>query len=82
MSGVDAYLTGVGICTGIGTTLLFIAVFGFLDIPPGSYLQYRLNVQSTPLRVACFVLAMGFFAAGVWTGWHFSSLALNQQMTR
>jgi hypothetical protein len=81
ISGLDAYLTGGGICIAIGMTLLSIAVFGFLDVPPGSYVQFRLNVKSTPLRVICLILSLGLFAAGIWMILHSSFLTLNPQMT-
>jgi uncharacterized membrane protein YgcG len=79
MSEIDTYWVGLSICLGIGSALLFIAVFGYLRIPPGGYVQYHLNVESTGLRVGCFLLSMGFFAAGTWTFWASPSGILLQQ---
>ena len=82
ISGLDAYFAYLAICVGIGTTLLFVAIWGFLYVPTVGNLLLRLNVKSTGLRVGCFLLSAGFFAVAIWMIRHFSSFAINLQMTK
>jgi hypothetical protein len=53
-------------CLGIGIWLLFTAVSGFLDVSMRGYVFFSLQVKSTPFRIVCFVLSVGFLTAAIW----------------
>jgi hypothetical protein len=62
MSTPDNYLTYGLMCLGIGGTLLYAAITGFLDVS----IVFGLQLKSTRVRVVCFVLSVPFFAVGIW----------------
>jgi hypothetical protein len=75
MSTPDDYLTYGLLCLGIGITLLYAAIAGFLDIEIRGTSVFGLRVKSTRLRVVLFVLSVGFFAVASWMIRHFLSPA-------
>jgi hypothetical protein len=66
LRNLENYGTYGLMCLGIGIWLLFIAVTGFLDVSMRGYVFFSLQVKSTPFRIVCFVLSVGFFTAATW----------------
>jgi hypothetical protein len=66
MSTPDDYLAYGLVCLGIGITLLYAAIVGFLSLEIRGMSVFSLRVKSTRLRVVFFVLSVGFFAVAIW----------------
>jgi hypothetical protein len=71
MSTSDHYLTYGLVCLGIGITLLYAAIAGFLSVEIRGISVFCLRVKSTRLRVVFFFLSVGFFAVAFWMIRHF-----------
>jgi hypothetical protein len=56
----DDYLKYGFMCLGTGIWLLGTSVLGFLDVSLKGHFLFGFWLKSTPIRIVCFVLAIGF----------------------
>jgi hypothetical protein len=73
----DNYVKYGLMCLGAGGWLLFTSVTGFLEVQIKGIDLFNTWLNSTPIRVVCFVLSVGFLVVAAWIFRHLLSAIHN-----